>query len=192
MSHTHSEKKPLMKRNAFKHQWYLEWYKNQHERSWNVRSNSRWRRCLDLESGVYRSRAWEFGEITWDDNDVGLVGDALVPVLLRDEHHPVLGDCHCVSHQLWSMARVWPAPGLIRGQLILPTGESGLWGRLARPSTALCLALPGGQTSFQTQLFRPQSSYSSYPWSYIFHAILQQGWCIFHGNGSNWLVNANS
>ena len=131
-------------------------FNNRDMRSWNVRSYSRKRRCQDLESGVYRSWAWEFGEITWDNNDVGLVGDALVPVLLRDEHHPVLGDCHRISHQRQSMLEsgqclVWSEANL------LPTEESGLWGRLARPSTALCLPLPGGQTWFQTQLFRPQS-----------------------------------
>ena len=32
--------------------------------------------------------------VTWDDDDIWLVADTLVPVLLGDDHHPVLGHGH--------------------------------------------------------------------------------------------------
>ena len=84
-------------------------------------------RCTGLHS-------WSWNQclstkLTWDDDDVGLVGDALVPVLLRDEHHPVLGGRHLPQHLPWSKHACWGEAG----------GESN-WPTVSQHCQLDCLA----------------------------------------------------
>ena len=107
-------------------------------------------------------------------------------MLLRYEHHPVLGGRHLPQHLPWSKHACWgEAGGSPTGQQSANTANWIVWPLRPPRTTALCLPMPGGQTGFQTQLFKRQLSL------YLLFLILYL-WCIFWRGILNGHINARA